>query len=144
MLPDCFWGEMFPWEGLVLVRHRMHQWCGLSPAEICHCSADTSLLAAKFPSPVVLQCPWILNCEGLCFFFPLWLLTDVHAGALQVAETGLLLPACGADVEPGVASPWSMPCALGGAPWCQLPELLWSCCSLPGEDELIIPGFGGS
>lgn len=60
--------EMFPQEGLMLIRRRRHQLCGPSPAEICHCSADTLLLAAKFLSPVVLQCPWILNCEVLCFF----------------------------------------------------------------------------
>lgn len=42
--------EMYVQEGLMLIRHRRHQLCGPSPAEICHCSADTLLLAAKFLS----------------------------------------------------------------------------------------------
>lgn len=73
-------------------------------------------------------------------FFPLWLLTDVRAGALQVAETGLLSPARGADVGPGVVCP-SLPCALGGAPCCSGAVLsAWGGSVGSG---LIIPAFGG-
>lgn len=80
----------------MLMRHRRHQLCGPSPAEICHCSADTLLLAAKFLSPVVLQCPWILNCEVLCFFSSCC--SQMHIRELSrlqdsVSELGLLLPA---------------------------------------------------
>lgn len=68
----------------------------------------------------------------VCAFF-LWLLTDVHAGTLQVAEVGLLLPACCADVGPGVLSPpdlWSMP-----APPCSVPLGM-----LPGTSCLSCSG----
>lgn len=51
----------------MLSTHRRHQLRGPSPAAVCHCSADTLLLAAKFLSSVALQCPWILNGEVLCF-----------------------------------------------------------------------------
>lgn len=70
MLCDCSKAlvvETCPQEGLMLSTHRRHQLRGPSPAAVCHCSADTLLLAAKFLSSVALQCPWILNGEVLCF-----------------------------------------------------------------------------
>lgn len=99
MLSDCYKAllvEMCPEEGLVLIRHRKHQLCGPNPAEICHCSADTLPLAAKFLSPVALQCPWILNCEVLWFFSSCC--SQVYIRELcrlqeSVSEAGLLLPA---------------------------------------------------
>jgi len=109
VLSDCYEAllvGMCPREGLVLIRHRRHQWCGPSPAEICHCSADTLLLAAKFLSPVALQCPWILNCGVLWVF-------SSHCSQMYirepcrlqnaVSEVGLLSPAwCADEVGPGV------------------------------------------
>lgn len=68
--------------------------------------------------------------------FFLWLLTDVCAGTLQVAEAGLLLPACCAGVGPGVVSPdlWSIQAPPCPVPLGMLPGTSCLSCSGAGDD----------